>query len=1154
MNSNFPYQGCLSRKLIGGLLLAIALGGCGGGGGGEAGTPGYKPGSGPEEPGPEPDPDLEVLVEAWPFEEEQSHLVAAAKVAGYYAVANASSMAIEIRDISKSVLHTISASEISPLLPDMGLAHDAPICGMTFTPSGRFLYIAVCNSQTGDDKDAILALNINTETLSVFDRVSLSSISKSPQSHYGMSYFASQLYVGSDTGVYRYNADRNSVYLGGAIEEPDHISTPKAVKDIALDMVAKHLYVLTDDTIYRLPHTEDSQNTKESLSTVYKDSNLSRLSFSRVFGRDSAAGLYLTRDNNDDTEFLFVPKDKVRKNNTFSPEQVNFNISNVLDFTTTADGKILYSDGQVFTLADKLDDKLSYQGWLRDELAQYVTAIKSLISSDNFSTTNNFTPFDGFLHRKLQRVGTNPNTTPIADTVGWAVYLLLAADKVNPDHEIEELIELLIERHAGLKDDGQGGLKTVDGHFVRQYETDGTPNTANPQPQVYTSMKFLPAVYKAAEMYPDNEKIAEALAYLQQVFVRSSDTIRARQTVTWRVDDFGPERNNNGMANETWLYGDLGAAQDPRATNNYATYVYDRTNFKYDDWLKGEPVILSKHAAFIVMGGTLVLEHHFKDPDWKEQNNNYYAVTQAASDDLGSPYFAAFSAGNNPEAESGNYYNDGPADHPGNILHFPALLGFGQHGKLGAMVGGYFAYRDGLRQAMLNGAGGDDIKLLTRWSMNDPNYLMEAVGIADFWFGAIGLAEAISPGTTAELRNTFFRPEVSWDMDSDDNQVVFFSAITPRHVSGLRDDGSMQSFGFQRSPFTVPSGQKFKSFLAVDPEGDWVELDDIVSAKHDKKTIFTNPDFENGLAGWKKKGDGAVELTDGVTGQGAKVQGNSILSQAVYQPLALENSRFRVSAFIRPEQASTAKGFIRTGWAESGDSNAVLSNTVDSNTTEAGDSGQLVSVDTSKPKDANYLHIEYVVEGGAGQSFVFDNTALQFFGASHEIDNGDFEDGSRNWDLSNGQVSIINDQDLVPEGKQALEFLLSGGMRSWRSAETDIDVSNDPVGTRYIFRLTLGEHAITDSEFEIKIDITDDDPNTKTVDWKNVAAIEKESPDEITFTMRKRPGEMNFRVIFRMRQNSTESVATDRVVIDNLRLDKQRLLLAEECTGSVTGC
>ena len=61
-----------------------------------------------------------------------------------------------------------------------------------------------------------------------------------------------------------------------------------------------------------------------------------------------------------------------------------------------------------------------------------------------------------------------------------------------------------------------------------------------------------------------------------------------------------------------------------------------------DSWVHGEPVIRPDHAAFIVMGGTLILKHHYEAPDWSEWNRNYYGTTMAESDDAGFPYFAAF--------------------------------------------------------------------------------------------------------------------------------------------------------------------------------------------------------------------------------------------------------------------------------------------------------------------------------------------------------------------------------------------------------------------------------------------------------------------------------------------------------------------------------
>ncbi|WP_146157084.1 hypothetical protein [Photobacterium rosenbergii] len=1144
----------------------------------------------------------ELISEAWFSKLGQTDMVAAAKVAGYYAAADSRSATIEIRDISANPLHTITASDIE----QAGLSSAGQLCGMTFTPSGRFLYLALCSQGSGED--AILAFNTNTGILSVFDRVQLRSGASNSPHHFGMAYFKSKLYVGSDMGVYRYDASRNTVYHGGGEPEIDLISTPNTVKDIALDMVGGDLYVLTQNGVFKLPADG------EQLTKVYNRRNLSRIGYSRVFGRKELAGLYITKDSQQSSQVFFVPQHLVQQGGdlTNAATELWSYDGRLVDLTATPDGKLMYSGGEsgayygnAYTLTDSGDvDRLSYQQWLRDELAQYVAAIKSLTAyngSEIDGTNRSTLSPEGFLHRKLQQADLEANETPIADTVGWAIYLLMAANEANmlspegvvdetlADQQIQPLLELLIERHAGLIQDGMGGIKTVDGHFVRNYNSDGTPfakdQSPGPQPQVYTSMKFLPAVIKAAELYPQSTKIADAKKYLEQIFVRSADTIRARQGVTWEVDDFGPVRNANGMANESWIYGDLGAAQDPMASYNYGQYVYERDNFNYDHYLAGEPVIKSSHAAFVVMGGTLVLKHHADDAGWKAQNNNYYALSQAVTDDLGSPYFAAFSAGNNPfdrENKNGNYWNDGPSDHPGDIIHFPAVLGFGQHGKQGAVVGGYFAYRDGLRQDMLNSSDPESpIKMLTRWSMVKPDYEMPSIGIADFWFGAVGLAETLRPGTADKLRNTFFRAHYELDDDAEGNQVVLFSALTPRHVIGVRADKSEQSFGFQRSPFTVPGREHFATFKIVDPQGDWIELDDVVSPKQldqygeNLSPRFTNPDFENDVAGWQYFGDGKTRTVKGVSGQGVRLRtssaGESVLTQAVSQPVSLANSQYKISAYIKPIKAIEATAFIRTYWSAEGDRNAPLGEVTASNAIGAGDIGQLVSLYSYKPQGAAYLHIEYVVSGSPEtvESFMFDNTSLQLIGTLEELDNGDFESSSDGiWaggmNTNKARVIAMNAED--EEGRSytnhALEFVLNG-TTSWQTVETgsNIDVSADPDGTRYIFKFDVLENTLlsedqldgeTATEFDIDVDVYPKPSTEKKSARPYVATIESNSNDEIAFVMRKRPGNEQFNIQFKARQRS-KLIGEERIVIDNLRVYKQRLF--SRCdTTSATGC
>lgn len=623
----------------------------------------------------------------------------------------------------------------------------------------------------------------------------------------------------------------------------------------------------------------------------------------------------------------------------------------------------------------------------------------------------------------------------------------MVADQVEYDPEIEHYVELLIKRHAGLHEDGKGGVKSIDGHFVRNYNSDGSINAGNPQYQVYISMKFLPAAIKAAEMYPDNQNIVSYAKYLQQVFQRSGDVVRAEQRITWDSDDFGPVRLNRLMSNETWLYGDIAAAQDPIATRNYGKFTYERENFLYDYELLDQPVIKSSHSAFIIMGGPLILDHHFNGKSWAEQNNNYYALTQSETDELGFNYFAGFSAGHSPNS-NGNYYNDGPTDHPDDFIHFPAVSGFGQLGKTEAVVGAYMAYRDGRRQTMIS-AGDEDARLLMRWSENMPNYDKMSVGIADFWYGAIGLAETIQPGVVQQFRNTFYRPELQIGFNAQGSQQVLYSTMTPRLVTGIRADGTKQEFGYHRSPFVVPTGEVFVDFDVEDPQGDWVELDDIVGIHNitaplaGRDVIFKNPNFEQGIEGWQVT-EGNVNEKGGMHGNGITLEGQSGITQAVHLPHGLEGSEYSVSALIEP-MSTPGDARIRLSWSNTGELKDAYG-AVESDKVYAAWDPTVMSVHTQQPAGATHLHIEYLTNREG--SFVFGNTALQSFGALHPDENDDLGES------------------------KPIEFNLSGGNTSWQSVERRIDIANDPEGMRYLVRFKVGDdRKLTGAKFEVKFDI-----------------------------------------------------------------------------------
>lgn len=147
-------------------------------------------------------------------------------------------------------------------------------------------------------------------------------------------------------------------------------------------MVGGDLYVLTQNGVFKLPADG------EQLTKVYNRRNLSRIGYSRVFGRKALAGLYITKDIQQSSQVFFVPQELVEQGGdlTNAATELWSYDGRLVDLTTTPDGKLMYSGGEsgayygnAYTLTDSGDvDRLSYQQWLRDELAQYVAAIKSL--------------------------------------------------------------------------------------------------------------------------------------------------------------------------------------------------------------------------------------------------------------------------------------------------------------------------------------------------------------------------------------------------------------------------------------------------------------------------------------------------------------------------------------------------------------------------------------------------------------------------------------------------------------------------------------------------------------------------------------------------------------------------------------------------------
>ncbi len=1080
----------------------------------------------------EPIGDGAAVTAAWPYGgSNPATLVAVSQAAGLYAVAERVSDRIEIRDIRGTNIATVTSAMLQAAATNLNLSGSVGgPCSLAFTPSGRLLYIGVCSASGGTNKDAVLLFNLNLGTLTVFDRLVIDG--GLTGANFGMAHYKGQLFVGTDTGLNRYAAGRNDT--GNRPLETIAVGAP--VTGLAVDMTERtgtnwtaKLYVSTPSSIYRV-------NPAVSLSlgsAIASGSNIKGLAFGRAYGGLANGGLYVLENNGATATLRFASTASVRGGGSASLQTYKTFGADLAGIAATACGRMLLATTSPQIMSDTADTRMSFEAWLQDEFNNYALAVKSL------AWPNGLVP-EGFNTSKLVPAGDTFQTGIDVDTSGWVLYCLLADHLVNGDPEAEGMIAKILKRNAGAYPDGLGGVKTIDGILTDTYNTNGTP-TGDPG-TLYTMMKLLPAAYRAKATFPANAEIAGYQEYFRSIMKRSSDTIRPNYALTWKNDDYGPLDINNGSVNESWIMVDLAAAQDPFAKSDYEDYLYDRNDIPYWDYfLTNEPVIKSDHSAFINMGGSMILRNHRDMPGWDEQNRNYYAISMAAGDDMGAPYFTAFSAGNNTWVD-GNYNADDPASHPGDIIHFPAVCGFGQYGWTSPAVGAYLAYRDGLRQEMQSSGTYSNSRILTRCSMDDPTYAMAGIGIADLWFGMIGLGELLHPGLTDFLADDYFMPAPTQTLTTNNLVQLDYSKITPRHVLGSNDGTNWISHGFQLSPFVFGYGESYAQYRVTDPEGELL--------------VVTNGNFENGISGWTTNGDYLFSsvATAGVSIVGTSAQirstasttsSNSSLSQTLNVSLDLDNTRYILRADGRSVFAGPAGlAYLRIEWdADANPTNGILGSQQSNQLTNSNARVEY-RIDAAKPSGANYLRIYLVVEQvqPTDKRYIFDNISLVRLGAAAALPNGGFEYGNTTgWTNNNPvQIKLTSVPAKVLEGTNAIQYLIGPGVTAWKRLDRTIDVSGDPLGTRYIFRLDAKAITMVDSDFQIQAQIYDSQ-GALIIERDDLGDILPTTSGEVVFTLRKRPGYDHILLRFEMRRNSAASPGTDEVIIDNLRMDKERL-------------
>ena len=331
----------------------------------------------------------------------------------------------------------------------------------------------------------------------------------------------------------------------------------------------------------------------------------------------------------------------------------------------------------------------------------------------------------------------------------------------------------------------------------------------------------------------------------------------------------------------------------------------------------------------------------------------------------------------------------------------------------------------------------------------------------------------------------------------------------------------------------------------VDPEGEWLELDDLVNRLDGRPERFANPAFEEGLLGWKDDGN-VTEEPVGIVGKSARVGSDSRLSQALDLAGDLENTRYIVRSNVRGVSGS-GSAVMTLQWLNG--VGQLVGEVLPSNKVTVAEGLEEFRMDAVKPVSADSLRIEYAVEGGG--VFLFDNTSVVRRGADEPIENGDFSKGDQFWELGGGAKIEPHPED---SDVMALRMMRKSGQTGTQPVKrTFEEVASDPLGTRYIYRFDVSTTAPDNFTFLVHVNVNSTEKGIKR---DSVAHVVAGAQGEVSFTLRKRPNDVSHDLTFEMKRKTDEEDTSEaRVYISDFRLDKERLFDEAECVAdSPTGC
>lgn len=726
----------------------------------------------------------------WPVAgPDDTAAVAAAAYSGWYAAADTFEDSIEIRDVRKNLVRTITRIELQNLLPWMTLDGGADGPGaLAWTATGRVLYILVHDDTTPGDglgSDAVLKFDVPSGSLATFAR--LEAYQRGDlASRLAMVHHKGRLFVGTATGspiVRVYNALANSAV--GTLTTSFTLPSGLDVRGLTIDRDLNTLFMASDSGIWRASLASFPTISPTQIATGL---DLRALAWADHFGGPSSRGLYiLTGHNRDLNRIDFMTFAQAYSSIIGTPSTYRY-LPQSNDLCATADGKLLVGADEDATLVrDDADTRLSFDAWMADEFQQNVSFARGLISPDGepagWVIDGDVIPANSRFHP----------ATP--DGAGWVLCSLVMNHQLTGDPTAAASIRSVLTRYAGLAPDNIRPLRSADGIY-KHWIDPLTGNTEGTWPDEYatlSTMKIVMGAARAMQHFPDDPVIVRAASRIifrtknwDAYFQTSTDALAFKGAAGGGPDPFSFSR----PFHEGIIFADQAGTYGGTTAQNEKTRWFNRALWPVGTFLTGRPITTANSnqfdSAFLSLYPALLSAPFRADPNWRTQVQNVRWSNAAWTDDNGPRFYTVFSAGTT-RSDWGGYRADSLATHPGDLTTFTSLMALCAFGDTPEAVAAYAAYRKSGRQSFKTGAS-----ILYRRSDVDRTYLPDSAGLPDVTLGSLGLAELLQPGSIdAALAKPYPTIEMCpVDVNGDglfDLEDAYRTAAAPTDVNG---DGS----------------------------------------------------------------------------------------------------------------------------------------------------------------------------------------------------------------------------------------------------------------------------------------------------------------------------------------------------------------------------